>query len=374
MKTLFLVSTICILIVGLLLCGCSTSTPAPTTQAPSPAAQTSSPTTSAPSSTTQAPAQTTQAQVIKMTFGSVFNATHPLEVFNQAWIDKIQKETDGRVQITLYPAQELVGQFTAWDELRAGVADIAYIGVAGIAGFHIAHAIEKFMYGTDIYVATQIYDKLRAKFPEIDAEFAGAKPLHNRGLTSSYILTRKPIHTLDDLKGLQLQGSPSWPGLCEKMGATGVTMPFMEIYPSLQKDIISGTMLPVDILKSMNLVEVLSYGVNMHTAPPPETFAMMNLDTWNKLPPDIQKVFEDNIPWAKEQMIEVLLKADQDAIEYAKSKGFQFSELPQAELDEMYGYMHEISLETAKELDGMGLPGTEIYNELLRLKEELTKK
>jgi TRAP-type transport system periplasmic protein len=130
----------------------------------------------------------------------------------------------------------------------------------------------------------------------------------------------------------------------------------------------------VDILKAMNLVEVLSYGVDMHSAPPPEAFTMMNLNSWNKLPPDIQKVFDDNIEWASDEMIKILLKADQDAIDYAKGKGFQFSELPQAELDKLYSCMNEISLAKAKELDGQGLPGTKIYNELLRLKGELTKK
>jgi TRAP-type transport system periplasmic protein len=359
MKTLLLLSVTVVLIFALVISGCSTQTTTSTTSAPA---------------STQAPVSTTQAQIIKLTFGSVFNATHPLEVFNQAWIDKIQKETNGRVQITLYPAQQLVKQFTAWDELKSGAADIAVVGVAGVAGFPIGHAMEQFMYGTDVYVALQIYNKLKTQFPEIGAEFTGAKPLQNRGLTSSYILTKKQVNTLSDLKGLQIQGSPSWPGLPEKLGATGVTVPFMEVYPSLQKGIISGTMLPVDILKSMNLVEVLSYGVNMHTAPPPETFTMMNMNSWNRLPPDIQKVFDDNIPWASDQMIKVLLKADQDALDFAKAKGFQFTELPQAELDKLYGYMNEISLAKAKEIDGQGLPGTKIYNELLRLKAELTKK
>jgi TRAP-type transport system periplasmic protein len=359
MKTLLLLSVTVVLMVALVISGCSTQS-------------TSSTTSTKPS--TQAPASTAQAQPIKLTFGSIYPAMHPLEVVNQAWMDKINKETNGRVQITLYAGGTLVHMFTAWDELKAGVADIATCSIAQAAGFPIGTALTTLINGTDVFIAKQIYDKLKADFPGISAELASVKTLQYRGLVSNYILTKKPVKTLADIKGMQIQGSPSFPGLAEKLGATSATLPIMELYPSLQKGIIDGTMMPVDALKSLNIAEVTNFGVNMHTATTAETFVMMNMNSWNRLPPDVQKVFEDNIAWAGDQMINTLVKGDQDAIDSSKAKGFQFNEFSTADMDKLHSYMEEISLIKAADLDSQNLPGTKIFNEIKQLKQQYLKK
>jgi TRAP-type transport system periplasmic protein len=358
MKTLLLSVTV-VLMFALVISGCSKQTTSSTINAPA---------------STQVPTIRTQVQPIKLTFGSIYPATHPLEAVNRAWIDKIQKETNGRVQITLYAGGTLMHMFTAWDELKSGVADIATFSVAQAKGFPIGTALTTLIYGTDVFVARQIYDKLKADFPDISAELASVKTLQYRGLVSNYILTKKQVKTLADMKGMQIQGSPSFPGLAEKLGAASVTMPILEMYPSLQKGIIDGTMMPVDALKSLNLAEVTSFGVNMHTAAPAETFVIMNLNSWNRLPPDIQEVFENNIIWAGEQMINTLVKGDQDAIDSSKTKGFQFSELSQVEMDKLHSYMEEIALIKAANLDSQNLPGTKINNDIKQLKQQAFRK
>jgi TRAP-type C4-dicarboxylate transport system substrate-binding protein len=96
----------------------------------------------------------------------------------------------------------------------------------------------------------------------------------------------------------------------------------------------------------------------------------MNLDTWNSLPPDIQKVFEDSIPWMEAEMDKTIIEGDRAAIDFAKAKGHEFYELSEEDLSKFFGYMEELALEKAAGLDAQGLPGTEIYNETRRLIEE----
>jgi TRAP-type C4-dicarboxylate transport system substrate-binding protein len=367
-KKLFLIPLIIVLAVGLVLGGCkaTTTTTAPPTSAPTTVPPTTAPTTAPP---------TTPVQPIKLTFGSSYPSVHPIEVIHQKWIDKIKEDTNGRVEITLYPSETLIHMFSTWDELTAGVADIAYFSRGSAQhGFLVGKALTVFTYGTDVYVARQIYEALEKEFPEIDAEFAGAKVLWYQSAVGNFIFTKKPVNTLDDLKGLQLQQSPSWPGLVEKLGSTSVNIPFMEMYPSLQKGIIQGTFMPADILKSGSMYEVVSYGVNIHSAAPPEGFTIMNLDSWNRLPPDIQKVFEDDKEWAIDEAAATMVQAEKEAVDFGKEHGVQFTELPQAELDKLYGYMDEIALAKAAELDKEGLPGTKIYNEFKRIKGELLAK
>jgi TRAP-type transport system periplasmic protein len=379
-KKLFLIPVIIVVLTSLLLGGCSSTstTTAPTTSASStpptsPVSQTSIlPATSTAPTTTTAPT-TAAAQPIKLTFGSSFNASHPIEKINQAWIDKVQKDTNGRVQITLYTGETLIKQASTWDELTSGVADIAHFSTnSAKSGFAITKALASFSYGMDINTCLKIYAQIEKDFPEVSAEFKGAKVLFYRAAPSNYIFSKKTINTLADLKGLQIQQSPSWPGLIEKMGSTGVMMPFMEVFPSLQKGIIDGAILPADMLQTLS--EVISYATNLYSAAPPSGFIIMNQNSWNKLPPDIQKIMMDEIPWIDAEATKILLQTDDNAIAFAKSKGVIFPELSQADLNTIYGYLDQIATKKAADLDAQGLPGTKIYNEWKQLKTEYTKK
>jgi TRAP-type C4-dicarboxylate transport system substrate-binding protein len=376
MKKLFLIFFVIVIAGCLVFSGCGgTSTTTITATETATTKMTTTQTATATTTQTATATTTTVVQPIKLSFGSSFPAMHPIEVSHQKWIDKIKEDTNGRVQITLYPAETLVHMFTAWDELKSGVADIINFSMdSSQYGFPIGKALATFMYGTDVITSRQIYAELAKEFPEINAELNGVKVLCYRATISNYLFTKKPIHTLDDLKGLQLQQSPSWPGLPEKLGSTSVNVPFMEVYPSLEKGIIDGSFMPADILKSGSLYEVIGYGINLHSAPPPEGFVLMTLDSWNRLPPDIQKVFDDDFQWAVDEGTQIMEQADQDSLDFAKANGVQFSELPPAELDKLYGYIDEISLVKAAELDAQGLPGTKIYNELKRIKGELLAK
>ena len=124
-------------------------------------------------------------------------------------------------------------------------------------------------------------------------------------------------------------------------------------------------------MQSGSLYEVIEYAYNLHSASPPSGFICMTMDTWNSLPPEIQLVFEDNFSWAVDMVTEILMDSDQESIDFAIENGVQLSELSSEDLNNIYGYMDEIALEKAAEIDAQGLPGTEIYTELKRLKEEI---
>ena len=94
---------------------------------------------------------------------------------------------------------------------------------------------------------------------------------------------------------------------------------------------------------------------------------MMNLDSWNKLPPDIQKVFEDNIEyWGKEteRLNEQLLA---EGVAFAKESNVQIVELPASDLERLNDILAEEASKIAVSLDEKGLPGSDILAEVRRL-------
>jgi TRAP-type transport system periplasmic protein len=328
----------------------------------------------ATTASTQTATQTlTATQIFNLKMGSGMASTHPLELLNQRWIDKIQSETNGRVQITLYTGATLIDQFAGWDELLNGVADIAN-GSTGIPGspFPLGAGIMNFFYGVDIPGSLVVYKELLKEFPELSAEFNGAKRLWGVNGATEFIHSNKPIRTVADFKGKQFM-TAGFPDFVAKMGGTGSDIPMMEVYSALDKGIIDGTFMPASALQTENLVDVTKYSTDMKVTRAPSAFYAMNLDTWNSLPPNIQKVFEDSIPWMETETEKVVEQIQQEAIDFAKTKGHEIIEMSQEDMDKTYAIRKEIALNEAASLDAKGLPGTKIFNETLRLINEYNK-
>jgi TRAP-type transport system periplasmic protein len=314
-------------------------------------------------------------QTISLRMGTGLPSTHPVELLNQKWIEKIQSETNGRVKITLYSGGTLIDDFQAWDELTSGVADIAGLTAGGPAGiFPLISALSVFAYGTDLKGARYVSDGLMKKFPELRTQTDGVKALYAYGAAESWIHAKKPIRTLADFKGMQIQPLPEWGNILEKLGATGSQVPYMEIYVSLDKGIVEGTFASLESLKSSNYAEITKYSTNLHVPVPPCRIMGMNQKVWESLPADIQKVFEDSIPWAEEQLDNILLQIDQEGKSYAEGKEHEFFDLSSEDLNTFNSYMNEIALAKSADLDAKGYPCTKIYQEARRLVEEYNSK
>ena len=96
----------------------------------------------------------------------------------------------------------------------------------------------------------------------------------------------------------------------------------------------------------------------------------MNWDSFNALPPDIQKIIDDSIPWVRELYIQNMYEIDGSGEEFAKKLGHEFIELSDEDLAAFYKIMAEEARVTAEELDAKGLPGTKIFERVRQLIEE----
>jgi TRAP-type C4-dicarboxylate transport system substrate-binding protein len=99
----------------------------------------------------------------------------------------------------------------------------------------------------------------------------------------------------------------------------------------------------------------------------------MNLGVWNKLPKDIQKVFEDNIEWWGLETDKAFIKADVEGKEIAKKLGVELINLPKDEMEKFYAPVKELAAKEAKALDARGLPGTKMYQEAQNLIQKYKK-
>ena len=320
-------------------------------------------------STSVSSSKTTEP-VIELTYGSYLNETGPHGLATKAWIEKIEKETGNRVKITPYYSGTLTSAMNCMDELKRGVADIAMIsGQFTPSLFPLDIGERSFYYGIPYEKQREIYFKVIDKFPQISNEFNSVKVLCYNTSAPSQLMSVKEIRTLDDIKGMtiRLAGDVGW---IKALGAEAVSMGMGDVYLSLQKGILDGAIAPDDTLKVYNFADVIKYRVVLNMAGALSPLQGMNMDSWNKLPPDIQKVFEDNMDfWGTEteRLNELLLV---EGVNFAENANVKSVVLSDSDYEKFNQVLAEQAVRIATDLDSKGLPGSQILAEVQRLGKE----
>ena len=110
-------------------------------------------------------AATPSNKIIKLTYGSHYSPKHPTGIADLAWIEKIEKETNGRVKITPFWNASLLGKRENLTQIVKGVVDIGcVIGNYAATGFDITKSVKGFFYGCpNRQIARNISEKVRSK-------------------------------------------------------------------------------------------------------------------------------------------------------------------------------------------------------------------
>ncbi|MFC1532105.1 TRAP transporter substrate-binding protein DctP [Thermodesulfobacteriota bacterium] len=317
-----------------------------------------------------------EAKPITLTYASHYSPPHPGSLVDLQWIEKIEKETNGRIKIKPYWGATLITVRDSFKEVESGTCDIGYVVPAYVrAGFHIQKAASKFYYGVpSMEVSRRIYKEVYSKFPDIRAEYANVKVLAIYSPAMYALHTRKkPVRMWKDMKGMKLKSTTVLHAALKGLGAAPINMPMGESYMALEKGIINGLLSPYETLKTFKFAEVVKYSTALNYYSSPYPGRAMNLDSWKRLPRDIQKVFEDSIEFWGSEMIKKYLGADKAGMDLGKKMGVEFIKLPAEELNKFYDLLKVDALKVAKGLDSKGLPGTSIFNEVRGLIEKYSK-
>ncbi len=170
------------------------------------------------------------------------------------------------------------------------------------------------------------------------------------GIPFTLYLT-KPI-TKADLTGLKIRCSPTHINFIKKLGGQPVVIPPPEVYTALERGVVDGFIWPAGLIRDWGWHEVTKYIVkpDFYIA---TNVVLINMDAWNKLPANLQKLLIDSEEQAEKWT--VARGADHVAKEYKafEEQGIKTIDLPPAEAEKVqaaaYDSLWEIVLEKAPE-------------------------
>jgi TRAP-type C4-dicarboxylate transport system substrate-binding protein len=137
----------------------------------------------------------------------------------------------------------------------------------------------------------------------------------------TYLLTKKPINNLDDLKNMKIRAPGAYGKMLRQLGASPVVIAFAEVYTSLATGVVDG----VDGCNLVDHRDGKFYEVAKYMYPLPLTGAqvsplIVNLKAYNSLPEDLKEILKaasyyhgflsayKSVVWEKEALQEMINK------------------------------------------------------------------
>jgi TRAP-type C4-dicarboxylate transport system substrate-binding protein len=246
---------------------------------------------------------------------------------------------DPSLKFRIYPAQSLgIKPVAQFDALQNGTLEMAVFPMSYAVGKAAEFSII-IMPGTvpTLDFATKLRNSpFHAKFQAL-AEKHGVHVVTWWWTPGAFATKDREITGPKSVDGLKMRAAdPTFEAMLKAAGASVVSMPSTEIYPSLQSGVINGTLTSAETFVSMRLYEQTKY------ATVPSKYALwmllqplvMSKQHWDKLTPAQQKIF-DQAAAKSDAFFNGLQKEAVDKMEAAyKKAGASVHEMSQAEYDQ----------------------------------------
>ncbi len=219
---------------------------------------------------------------------------------HKPWMDKVEKDSGGRIKFEAYPAMQLGGTpVQLYDQARDGVVDVIWTLPGNTAGrFPRIEVFElPFMMNNAEATSKAYWEYFQTQCPdEFKETQVLALQVHGPGMFHS---ANKPIKSAADLKGMKMRGATRQiTKMLTSVGATPVGMPLPQIPDALSKGTIEGCAIPWEVVPSVKVHELTKYHSEFPANMPAlytTTFVMaMNKAKYEGLAPDLKKVIDAN--------------------------------------------------------------------------------
>ena len=152
------------------------------------------------------------------------------------------------------------------------------------------------------------------------------------------------------------------------MGASPVNVPFPDRYTSLEKGLVEGDFSQFGPMTVVGSLPLYKYHLIIPVISSPEVICtLFNADTWNKLPPDIQKIFSDNESVYRDRYTALNLGADDAGLKKAAELGQIVSTLSPEQMQLWKSVAMPLHEQWIKDAEAKGKPGKQLYDNVQQL-------
>lgn len=218
-------------------------------------------------------------------------------LFYEGFCNRVREASDGEIDITPLPPGAIVPTKDVFEAVGRGLFECAFLWPAYWVGkVPVAGHFNGQLFTWDNFEEMLLFFNEMGAMKIIQEAYAehNLYPLFPPQATSGVTLySKKPIRTIDDLKGYKVRSTGIPASVFKKAGATPVFFPGAELYQALQTGVCEGAHWgPVSGGWAMKFQEVCKYIVRPNLAKVSNGEVFFNINVWNKLPSDVKLLLE----------------------------------------------------------------------------------
>lgn len=287
----------------------------------------------------ETPADTNQGGADMPEIKLVYAEVNPLDTVvgmtGTAFKEKVEELSGGKIKIEIQASGVLGAENDVLDAMLGGggTIDISRISAFALTGY----GAEKSKLLSVPYTFANREHFWKFVNSELAPEFL-MEPHDNelgvRGLFYGeegfrHFFTKKPVNTLEDIKGMKLRVSndPIMTGMVKGLGASPTVVSFNELYSSIQTGVVDGAEQPVSNYKSNAFPEVApNLILDGHTL---GAIQVIITDTaWDKLTKEQQDILMEAGKYASDYNKTISAETEQKVIDELKASGVNVVEVP----------------------------------------------
>ncbi|MFH0845498.1 MAG: TRAP transporter substrate-binding protein [Pseudomonadota bacterium] len=311
----------------------------------------------------------------KSTMTIRFSTWHPpvSREVKTVWIpmlEELKKRSNGRITYTLYAGGALGTGPEHYDIVAKGLSDMGYFTATWTPGrFPLSDVLSLATWVDGKDVGVEIGNAMHDKI--LKQEFQDVKVLELNGCIQAFLWTRKPVHTIEDCKGLRIRT----PGghqtnYIKSLGAEPVFMPLGDVYLAMETGTIDGLVTCPPLVLAFKLYEVAKYGT-VATFGCVTEGVIMNKKSWERTPEDLKPIIEEVCGNPFHTTGGLNREVYQKMMKEIAAKGVQLYTPPPEVQDRWFKGFQEETKKWVAELEKKGLPAKEavqMYNQIVEQK------
>ncbi len=264
---------------------------------------------------------------------------------------KVKEKSNGRLEINWGGGPEAIPTFQLVEAMKNGVVDLAWTAHT----FNVSQL--PVVEGAKLSKLTPwderkkgVYDFYQKAYQsKLNTYYLGRV---TPGLTYN-LYTTVPIQSVADFKGLTIRVTPAYKGFVESLGAAPVTTDPGEVFTALERKMVKGYGWPSLGIGDFGWDEVTKFVVEPGFYQV-DTMVAANLNSWNKLPKDLQDIMNTAIQEVEREGYDHFQKLIKEDREKIKKKGVQEAKLPQAEAEKYLQTAYDAGWREVMKKDAQG--------------------
>jgi TRAP-type transport system periplasmic protein len=270
---------------------------------------------------------------IKLIFSTYDAQTADGGVAVERFMDRITKRTNGLVTFRAYFSSAMGKAQEIFPSVSSGMVQLGYSRTMYYPGkFHLATIDELPFTGYQMDARQKAYMQLVSEFPSLKEEFAkqNLKLLTPLQSNSAALASKKLIMKLEDFKGNKIRSGGTSAILVKDWGGVPVSIATANIYEALERGTVDGVFgFPPQTMVAYGLHQVAKYFLDTGIGALGMLSFVINLDTYNKFPPVVKKIFDEEARTIGEEYPEIRMEGMRRAIPKVLAAGDEIITMPE---------------------------------------------